>query len=173
MLTEETQREFCAMLAMGCDQETACKYLEIDLPVFQRALTELPNFHRRLLRAEGTAEFGHMRVLHDASREPKNWRISVWWLQRHAPERFIPRTPGALTPLQLKRIVEDLTHVISEEVTQQRDQQRILERLAKIAESLSDQTESDGQHQPPDLSAAGDLNGNQAVGTTTTEAEAH
>ena len=135
-VTEEQQREFAAMLGIGCDSETAGKFLGIALDQVHTTREVDPAFDSRLLRAEATAEFNHMRNLHEAAKDPKNWRVSVWWLERHAPERFAQRAPGTLTTRQIHRLIDKLSQTIAEEVTHFQDQQRLLTRFAEIIDGI-------------------------------------
>lgn len=136
--TDQQMREICTMLALGCDRVTACNYLEHSLAELERAVATDAEFAARLRRAEATAEFAHMRTLGEAAKDPKNWRIAVWWLERHDPERFVGRPPFALAGKNLERVLGKIAQMIADEVQQEGDQQRLLTRLESLAHTLGE-----------------------------------
>ncbi len=60
------------------------------------------DFAAQLKRAEATPEMAHMRNLHNAAKEEKNWRVSVWWLERQNKARQA-RAEKTATPKDQKR----------------------------------------------------------------------
>ena len=134
--TDELKRECCLMISMGCDRETACNYLGKTAAELRAELQRDGAFCRQLLRAEATPEFSHMRNLYNAARDEKNWRASVWWLERRAPERYAKRAPESITAAQLRQVIEELTEAIGSEVNDPQDRRRVLARLVQIAERL-------------------------------------
>jgi len=134
--TEDEKRECCLMISIGCDRETAGNYLSKSPHEMRDEILRDPEFAQRLLRAEAMPEFKHMRNLFEAAKEEKNWRASVWWLERRSPERFARRTPDAVSATQLRQVIEELTEAIVGEVDQQEDRQRLLNRLRNIAQKI-------------------------------------
>ncbi len=137
-LTDDQKREFCLIVLIGCDRETASKYLGCTSSQLQSALQQDPQFAKQLARAEATPEFIHMRNLHNAAKDEKHWRVSVWWLERCAPERYARRNPDAISESQLRQIIKQLADAIAGEVASQDDRQRLLTRLSKIACAVED-----------------------------------
>ena len=45
-------------------------------------------FVANVRRAEASVELSHMRNVQQAAKDKKDWRASVWWLERRSPERF-------------------------------------------------------------------------------------
>ncbi len=136
-LDEDQKREFCTLLVLGCDRETACKYVGCSLDELREAVNCDADFGKRLLRAEATAELRHMRNVHTITENPKEWRASIWWLERRAPERFA-RGADALPAGKLRNLIAELACAIGEEVTHQEDRQRMVIRLLKITDSLDE-----------------------------------
>lgn len=126
------------MISIGCDRETACNYLGKTAEQLRQHLEHDLDFRSRLRRAEATPEFNHMRNLYNAAKEEKNWRASVWWLERRAPERYARRSPDALTTAQLRVFVEELAENIVGEVSDLNDRTRLLNRLLEITKQLQD-----------------------------------
>ena len=133
---DEQKREFCLMISIGCDRETACKFLGCQPAELHRELEQDAEFHKQLLKAEATPEFSHMRNLHNAAKDEKHWRASVWWLERNAPERYARRAAGALTAAQLQEVIEELAEVIAKEVVSEEERRRLLARFEQIAQAM-------------------------------------
>ena len=87
-VTLQQKDEFCAAISLGCDRETARKFQGWTQEQLSLAIDNDPKFHQKLQRAEATAELTHVRNLNSAAAEPKNWRVSVWWLERRWPQRY-------------------------------------------------------------------------------------
>ncbi len=137
--SDDEKREFCLMVSMGCDRETACKYLGKTAVKLRGELEQAPDFQRQLLRAEATSEFNHMRNIHNAAKDEKHWRVSVWWLERRSPERYGRRTPGVVTEAQLRQVLEELADAIAGEISDQEDRSRLLVRLNQVAQRANDE----------------------------------
>lgn len=139
------------MISIGCDRETACKYLGLTSKQLSGLLEQDPEFLKQLSKAEATSELTHMQNLRNAAKDEKHWRASVWWLERHAPERYARRAPDTLTVAQLQQIIEELVEAIVCEVTNERDRLRLLNRFEKIA--LAAQQDSYEEIDTPDLTS--------------------
>lgn len=124
------------MILQGCDRETACNYLGKTAVELRDQLSHDQEFHKQLLHAEAAPEFYHMRNLYNAAKDEKHWRVSVWWLERRAPERFARRAPGALTAQQLRKVIEELADTIVGEVDDPQNRERLLGKLVQIAEEV-------------------------------------
>ena len=124
------------MLLVGCDRETASKYLGCTPTQLRDELKRNPEFSRQLLRAEGSAEFHQMRNLHEATKDGKQWRASVWWLERLAPGRFARRAANAITEAEWQQFLESLADAIMSEITNEADRRRLLACLARMAQAV-------------------------------------
>ncbi|MCA9237527.1 MAG: hypothetical protein KDA44_18765 [Planctomycetales bacterium] len=137
MLTEQQQHELAALASMGCDRQTGCHYVGCTAGELLRTLHARPEFAARLLRSEASAEVTHMRCVHDAVKEGKQWRASVWWLERRAPDRFARKPTASLTTDELQAAIEQLTAAIAEEIADPLLRQRVKDRLQQIAAELT------------------------------------
>lgn len=137
MLSPEQQRELALLAKIGCDRQTGCHYVGTTAAELLETLHAQPEFAAELLRAEATPEVAHMRIVHEAAKDVKNWRASVWWLERRAPERFARRPLPGLTADELQAAIGQLTGVIVEEIGDAALRRRVQERLAAIATELS------------------------------------
>lgn len=152
-LTDEQQSQICAILTVGCDRQTAADYVGCTLADIRKQMLRDAAFLARVLRAEASVELGHMRNVQESAKEKKDWRASVWWLERRSPERFARRDPGSITARQLSTFVGLLADALANDVTNAADRQRVLSRLRALARS-SLQMIADTQALPTELAVA-------------------
>lgn len=136
MLSDEQKREAVLIASVGCDREAAARYVGVTLPALNAAERDDAGFASDLQRAEAGAELAHMRNVQQAAREEKNWRASVWWLERHAPERYARRDADAVGRRELSRFLEALANEIATAVQDEDDRGRLLERVATLTQKL-------------------------------------
>jgi|tagenome__1003787_1003787.scaffolds.fasta_scaffold20768645_2 hypothetical protein len=137
-LTNEQKANICGILSVGCDRETAANFVGCTTADIGRTMRQDPAFAANVHRTEAGCELSHMQTVKEAAKEPKNWRASVWWMERHAPERFGPRGAGVVTIRQLDEFLNVLTDLISEEVDCDDIQRRILARMADALRALEE-----------------------------------
>ncbi|MEM9187016.1 MAG: hypothetical protein AAGB00_11020 [Planctomycetota bacterium] len=133
----DQKREVCTIAAVGCDRQIAARYLGCTMADLQRAIQSDASFARSLEQAEAGAELVHMKNLKDAAQEEKNWRASVWWLERRSPDRYGRRDARSVTPTQLQKFVEALGRIIAEEVHYAEDRDRLLSRLEELLQEVA------------------------------------
>jgi hypothetical protein len=137
-LTDEQKGQVCGILSVGCDRETAANYVGCSTADIGRAMRQDPAFAAHVHRTEAGCELGHMRTVQEATKEAKHWRASVWWMERHAPERFGLRGAGVVTVRQLDEFLNVLTDLISEEIECDDVQRRIIARMADALRALEE-----------------------------------
>ncbi len=135
-LTDEQKSQVYGVLSVGCDRQTAADYLGCSLGDIRRAMQRDATFAAGVCRAEARIELSHMRNVHEVATDNKEWRASVWWLERRSPERFGRRSPGAVTPRQLKEFIAILADALREVAPSADDGQQIVARLNSLAESV-------------------------------------
>lgn len=86
-MTPQQKQQIIAAVTIGCDRETAAAYAGLTAEEVAAAGTD-DLFGRELRRAEATAEINHLRTVHNAIQDPKNWRAAVWYLKSRSPERY-------------------------------------------------------------------------------------
>ncbi|HEY4232612.1 MAG TPA: hypothetical protein VGM76_04245 [Lacipirellulaceae bacterium] len=150
-LTDEQKRNACAIMSAGCDRETAAKFLSCSLFNFQREMSQDSQFAADIRQAEATSELNHLRNVQRAARDDKQWRASVWWLERRAPERFGRRSSGAITARQLEQVISHLVSLVMEEIHDVADLERVVSRMHRAASSLQELCRDEGP--PTALSA--------------------
>jgi hypothetical protein len=135
-LSEQQQQQIRTILTTGCDRQTAVDYVGCTLEELRQAMQLDAAFAGIVRRAEAAAEVRHMQNVEESAKQEKNWRASVWWLERRSPERFGARGPGAMTARQLKEFNAVLTAMLVEEVQNVADRRRIVERLSQVVAQL-------------------------------------
>jgi hypothetical protein len=143
ILTTEQKKRIYGVLTVGCDRETAANYIGCSTASLHRAMQQDAEFAAEIRRTEAGSELTHMRTVHKAVEEPKNWRASVWWLEMHAANRFKARTIGEVTMRQLDEFVNVLTSIVLEEVANDEDRERVIARMEDAVRELDDIVRAD------------------------------
>jgi hypothetical protein len=135
-LTRQQKDTICGILSVGCDRQTAADYVGCSLADMRCQMQHDGQFLADVRRAEAGTELSHMRIVQETAKTKKDWRASVWWLERRSPERFARRSPGAITMRQLKSFVAILVDALRENIASHEDRDRVIARLKAIAESV-------------------------------------
>ena len=138
LLNDEQKREAALIASVGCDRETAAKYVGCAAEALADAAQSDPGFADALRRAEAGCEVAHMRNIQQAAREERNWRASVWWLERRLPERYARREAGAVGRRELLRFLSAVASGLAAAIHSDDDRRRVLDKLQQIGESLAD-----------------------------------
>ncbi|TWT46500.1 hypothetical protein [Botrimarina hoheduenensis] len=138
MLTDQQKREASLVLSVGCDRETAAKYVGCTIEDLLDLARQDERFAATLRRSEAGVELAHMRNIQQAARDERHWRASVWWLERLAPERFGRRDAGAITRRELAGLLSAIATGIAAEVRHEGDRQRVLDKLEELVQTLRD-----------------------------------
>jgi hypothetical protein len=131
-LTDEQKSQIVGILSVGCDRQTAVDFVGCSLRDLHRAMERDSEFASNIRRNEAGAELSHMRNVQTAAKDAKNWRASVWWLERRSPERYGPRGAGAVTARQLKAFIGMVVDILAVEVRDPADRQRLCARLQRL-----------------------------------------
>jgi hypothetical protein len=134
-LTDEQKAQICGVVSVGCDWQTAANFTDCSLAGIRRAMRLDPRFAASVRRAEAGAELSHMRTIQKACEDPKNWRTSVWWLERRAPERFARRA-DVITTEQLKAFVAMLIDTLNSGQPTSSERSQLIARLHAFADSV-------------------------------------
>jgi hypothetical protein len=148
-LTPEQKGQVFGILSVGCDRETAANFIGCSSADIGQAMRSDPAFAATVRRTEAAAEVNHMRNVQQAAKDEKNWRASVWWLERRSPDRFGSRSAGTVTTRNLKAFLEMLSGCLNEDVQNAEDRERILNRLQQIQRRV-DQLADDLWDPPPE-----------------------
>ena len=137
-LSDEQKREVVLIATVGCDQETAAKYVNCSVEQMGEEMLRDPRFGADVRRAEAGCELAHMRCVQQATRQEGPWRASVWWLERRFPERYGRRDAGAIGRRDLVRFLGAVAGGLAGAIRSEEDRRRVLDALSEFAESLVD-----------------------------------
>lgn len=137
-LTDEQKREAVLIASVGCDRETAAKYVGCTLDQLTDTSQRDNEFAEQLRRAEAGCELAHMRSIQQAAKDERHWRASVWWLERRLPERYARRDADAVSRRDLVRFLGAVATGVASAVKDESDRQRVLVTLSQLAEAVSD-----------------------------------
>jgi hypothetical protein len=129
-LTEWQRRKLCEVILLGCDRTTACHYVSATPGHLQAEIARDEAFGREVARAEAQAEVRHMGNIHSAAKSEKNWRTSVWWLERR-DQRHDDEGDGP-ADRHLRELVQAIGQAIVAEIAEVAVQRRLLERIFQI-----------------------------------------
>jgi hypothetical protein len=87
-MTPQQKQQVTAAVTIGGDRETAAHYAGLTVEIVAAEMQSDETFGREIRRAEATAEINHLRTIHNAVQDPKNWRAAVWYLKSRSPERY-------------------------------------------------------------------------------------
>ncbi len=138
MLSDEQKREAVLIASVGCDRETIAKYVGCGRDELDTALLLDRAFGCELRRAEAACELAHMRNLQQAGRDVRQWRASVWWLERRAPERYAKRDAGSVGRRDLVAFLRDVAGSIAAAVRNEDDRERVIAELQTLSEDAAD-----------------------------------
>lgn len=137
-LREDQRRQICSLLSAGCDRETATKCVGCSIADMQREMMRDASFAVDVQRAEGLSELTHIRALQKAAEDVKNWRVSIWWLERRSPKRFARRNAGSITSRQLEHFMAQLVLLVNEAIHDASILEQLVTGLEKITRVLGE-----------------------------------
>ena len=138
VLTDIQKRNFTMVVQLGCSRGTAGKYVAASPAQVSAALQSDPAFAQRVAQAEAAAEVQFMGRVHKAAEDEKNWRTSVWWLERRAREEAstASATTGELIAA-VRTALEKFADIIVAELPDPLRRQAIIDQLLLIAEEAT------------------------------------
>ena len=137
-LTDFKRSQFCAILLLGCDRATACKFLGLSIEQLAAEIERNAEFAQQAQHSEAKAEVDHMRNVRSAALEKKNWRTSVWWLERQ--ERELAGPEDSLlwnSPATVRATLNQLTEIVMVEVDDPIRRQTVIAELLRIESQIA------------------------------------
>ncbi len=139
-LDDVKKKEIVAILAVGCSQAMAAKYVGCSSATIRREAERDPKFARQIRQAKGNMELGLIRNIRDAAKKEQYWRAAAWALERCFPERYARRSPDVITAEQFREIfmlfAERIVAMIPDEKRRQdivKDAERLVRGFGKTA----------------------------------------
>ena len=149
-LTPEQRKKVLDWLPSGGDRASACDVVGVTQVQLRLEMKRDPEFAEQVARAEASMELRQMDKVIKATNDEKNWRASVWWIERRTRERL--RGAGrSLTEDNIFDLVDAMARAIAEEVADSEIQRRLIERLFHVI--ASDAAEPVPSDSVPDVAA--------------------
>jgi len=130
-LSSQERHEIVALLSAGYSRTTAAKYIHRALATLQREIAEDPDFSAQVTKAEENSEVFYLSCIRRAALKEQYWRAAAWVLERRVPDRYAAKTPGLLTAEHVQHFMATCMRIITEEVPDQEQREKILRRLAE------------------------------------------
>jgi hypothetical protein len=131
VLNQVKQAEILAVLATGCNRQSAAHYVGCDPKTIYNTALRDPEFERKLHSRESAAEVAHLANLNKAGKDTRFWRASAWFLEHLYPDRYSGNAE-TITPEQLSLFTSRLMEMLVEEVPVARYRKNVLARLDKM-----------------------------------------
>ncbi|MBA3483866.1 MAG: hypothetical protein H0T51_18835 [Pirellulales bacterium] len=143
-ITDFEKGQLDSVLKMGCSRDTACKYAGVSADRLLAEMQRDPTFERSILHAESHPEVRHIGNVNKASQDERNWRSSVWWLERREREQESAHDWSQWNyPAAVRDALDKLIDVVMTEIVDPVRRQAIVAELLKIAgEGVSESGDS-------------------------------
>jgi len=136
-LDEKKMEAVCAIVAVGGSRQVAAQYVGCHISTLVRTAQRDDGFRERLSQAEAMFEAAHLRNVNAAGKDAKNWRASVWLLERKFPDRYGRRDSASLSMEQVMLLLTQFAEIVVKEVPAE-FRKRVLKRLAALKIPTSD-----------------------------------
>jgi hypothetical protein len=121
------------MVFMGCEVDIAAHTVGWSEQRLADECHNYPEFAKELAEREGMVELHHMRNVHKAAEDVKNWRASSWWLTQRASERRRRKKGLAFTCDEILLFLEELVDIVFATIANDEDRDRLITRLLEKA----------------------------------------
>lgn len=139
-ITDFEKGQLDAVLKMGCNRDTACKYAGVSADRLLAEMQRDPTFERSILHAESQPEVRHIGNVNKASQDEKNWRSSVWWLERREREQETAHDSSQWNyPAAVRDALDRLIEVVTTEIADPSRRQAVVAELLKLAGEGADE----------------------------------
>jgi hypothetical protein len=127
------QGKVLGMVFMGCDLDIAAHTVGWSEERLAEECQQGSQFAKELALREGSVELHHMRNVHKAAEDVKNWRASTWWLARRAAERRERKKGQAFTISEIQAFLEELVDLVFDAIAGEADRDRLIASLLATA----------------------------------------
>jgi len=141
VLDQIKKHEILAIVSMGCSRRTAARYVGCDAKTIRNTADRDPEFADRLCHASQSAEIEYVRNINKAAKKEQYWRAAAWALERLNPEDFAKRSPGKLTPEEMRTLLERLGEILLSEVPVARHRKAAVKRLDRLLAKIEPASE--------------------------------
>jgi hypothetical protein len=132
-VTTADREKLLSIMRLGCPRSTAAKFIGLGEEQLEGLLANDEQLTREVLRAEAEAEVRHMGNVHNASKDEKNWRTSVWWLEQRGLVAAAAPEGSEELPEAVLAALEKFAELIVAEIPDVTRRQSLLTKLMHIA----------------------------------------
>lgn len=136
VLDATKRREICAILAVGGTRAMAARYVGCAVSTIRRTAHRDPQFSQELERSVSHHEMQHLSSIQKAAGDARYWRAAVWALERRYPDRYGVRRPHVITAATLTAVLDELSRLVAQELTDPAARRRLLGRLRRLLRSI-------------------------------------
>lgn len=141
MLTPHQQQKAIGVLSTGGYAELAAAAIGVSLAEFEATVQADPEFAIELRKTAAVAEVAHLKNVHTAREDVKNWRASVWWLEQQNPQRYAPRS--GVPAKAVDDLLTNVARIIAESVIDDDQRASLLQQLHELSQPVGGLTEAD------------------------------
>jgi hypothetical protein len=128
-LTKSQTTKITSMLGIGGTRSMAADYARCHQATIRAWMRRDPEFANQVIQAELRSERSFLNVIHEAGKDPKQWRAAAWALERLYPERYARRASNTMTDEQVQQLIAEIAEAICNELPK-KYRQRVFCRLA-------------------------------------------
>ena len=133
-LNPQEKNEILALLSAGYSRTTTARYIHRAPATLRREIQECPPFAAQIAKAEEGAEVFYLSCIRRAALKEQYWRAAAWVLERRQPNRYGAKKPEQLTPEHVQKFMATCVQIIAEELPNDEQREKLLNRLAKELE---------------------------------------
>lgn len=133
---KSTRDTIGAMLGIGCDLRTAAWAVGRSPAEVKRLLAEDPELLHAVQKGGAIFEYKHLQHLDEAAKDKKNYRVSMWLLERLRPDTYEKQRPRTIKENQLMPLLKSLADALVEGVGDEEARGKLIERVKETAEDL-------------------------------------
>jgi IS30 family transposase len=128
-LTQQERNEVLGLLSLGCSRTTAAKSIHRSPVTLREDILAHPKFAEEVAKAESGTEVFYLSKIRKAATKEQYWRAAAWVLERRLPERYGIKKAKALTSEQVQKFMTACLQIITEEITDEEQKEKIFQRL--------------------------------------------
>jgi len=104
----QQRRQVLAVMGQGCEVHVAADCAGVTEEDVYETIYHDRHFMLRFRKARHRAEVSMLNYIHEAAKDPKNWRAAAWLLERINPDRFGLRRANTVTNKQFQQVLNNL-----------------------------------------------------------------
>ena len=142
VLDDMKKGQILGIVGVGCSRRTAARFVGCDAKTIRNTAGRDPEFAGQLAHASQAAEIEYVRNINQAAKKEQYWRAAAWALERLNPEDFAKRSPGYLTPEEVRTLLDRVGEILLDEIPVARFRKAALKRLDRLLAKIEPVTEA-------------------------------